>query len=106
MYLPAPVLQQARVRRLLDEAVAEPILACRASALLDDQVEPLELGQCRPQPLAWHEPLEQRHSEAASDDGGERRDLAHVGRETVESRLQGLLERGGDERSVAALNSV
>ena len=47
--------------RLADQTVAEPILACRTSALLDDQVEPLELGQRRPKPLRRQEPLQQRH---------------------------------------------
>ena len=103
----APALvEQARVRRFAHEAVTEAVLGRRPAPLLDDEVEPLQLRERGTQLLRRDEPLEQRQAEAAADDGRDRRDLAHVGREPVEPRLQRLLDRGGHGGSVAALDRV
>ena len=101
----APV-EQARVRRFAHEAVTEAVLRRRPAPLLDDEVEPLQLGQRGTQLLRRDEPLEQRLTEAATDDGRDRRHLAHVGCEPVEPRLERLLDCGGHGGSVAALDRV
>ena len=101
-----PLFEQARVRGLADEPVTEAVLRRRPAPLLDDEVEPLQLRERRTQVLGRDEPLEQRLAEAPSDDGRDRRHLAHVGREAGEPRLQRLLDRGRHRCGVAALDRV
>ena len=62
------MLQQAAVRDLLHEAVAEAVLGRGPAALLDDEVEPLQLRERRHDLLARQEPLQQRQAEGAADD--------------------------------------
>ena len=100
------LVEQARVRRFAHEAVTEAVLRRRPTPLLDDEVEPLQLRERRTQQLGRDEPLEQRLAEAATDDGRDRRHLAHVGCESVESRLERLLDCGRHCGTVAALDRI
>ena len=86
--------------------MAEAVFGCRPAPLLDDEVEPLKLGERGPQLLPRDEPLEQRHAEASADDGSDGGDLAHVWRETIEPRLQRLVDRRRDGGAVSTFNRV
>jgi hypothetical protein len=89
-------LQQAAVRHLLHQPVAEPVLRRRAAAQLDDQVEPHQLRQRRHHLLARQQPLEQRQAEAAADRTGDGHHLAGARRQAVEARLQRPLDHRRD----------
>ncbi len=106
MQVAPALLEQARVRRFLNEAVAEAVFRSWAAPLLHDEIEPLELGQGRPQPLRGDEPLEQRRSESPPDDGGNRRDLADVRRQTAEPGLERFLDRDRHGGAVAPLDRI
>ena len=93
-------VDEARVGDLLDEAVAEAVLGVRPAALLDDQVEPLQVGQCLHELVAVHEPLQQRQPERPPDDRGDREDVARLAVEAVEARLQRPLDDRGDGQLV------
>ena len=85
-------LDEARVRDLLHEPVAEAVLGRGAAPLLDDEVEPLQLGERRAQRLGGHDLLEQRHAERAADDRGDADHLPRLRLEPVEPRLERLLD--------------
>ena len=53
-------VDQAGVGDLLHQAVAKAVLRVRAAALLDDEVETLELRERLHQLVAGNEPLEER----------------------------------------------
>ncbi len=89
-------LDERAVGGLLHEPVPEAVLGRGSAPLLDDELEPLELGEGRQQPRPGEEPLEQGQAEGAPDHGGGRDQLARLGVEPVEPRLQRLLERGRD----------
>ena len=89
--LAAAGVGQHRVGRLLHEPVAEPVLRVRPAPLLDDQLEPLEIGERRGEPARVDEPLEQRDREPAADDRRHGGHLAGAGLEPVEARLENAL---------------
>ena len=94
--LPTARLDQTAVCDLLDEPMAEAVLRRRSAALLDDEVEPLQLGERRSELRLRDELLEQRHPERSADDG---RDVDHLPRlrlESVEPRLERLLDERRD----------
>jgi hypothetical protein len=91
---------EARVRDLLHEPVAEAIFRIGPSALLVDEVEALELGERRHQLLARNELLEQRDAEGPADDGRQRENFARRGVEPVEPRLEGPLDERRDRELV------
>ena len=74
--------------------MAEAVLADRPAALLDDQVESLEVGESPHELLARDDHLEELGAERASDHGRERQQLARFRVEAVEP----CLERALDER--------
>ena len=98
--LPPARLDERPVGDLLHEPVPEAVLGRGSAPLLDHELEPLELGERRPEPRPREEPLEQREAEGAPDHGGGREQLARVGVEPVEPRLQCLLD-GGRDRGLA-----
>ena len=53
-------LEQAPIRSLLHEPVPEAVLRCRATSLLHDELEALQLRQSRSHELARSDALEQR----------------------------------------------
>src|SRR2546421_12894216 len=67
--LAAAARYEPGVGDLLDEAVAEAVLRCGAAALLDDEVEALELGERGPKFLCGKDPFEQGGAEGAAHDG-------------------------------------
>src|SRR6185369_17458217 len=69
--LPPRRLDEARIRDLLDEPVAEAKLRVGAAAHLDDEVEALEVGERRLELVARHELLEELKAECPADHGGE-----------------------------------
>ncbi len=91
-------LEQARIRHLLHQPVAEAVLRGGPAAHLHDQVEPHQIRQRRHDLLARQEPLEQRQAEAAADRARDRHDLARARRQPVEPGLQRALHerRHGD----------
>ena len=94
----AAALEEAAVGDFPQEAVPEPVLGDGATSLLDDQIEPLQVGEDGAEPDVGSESLEERHRERATDDGGDADEVAGVGCEPVEPRLQRLLD-GRRERS-------
>ena len=106
MQVAAALVEQARVRRFADEAVPEAVLGRRPPPLFDDEVEPLQLRERGAQLLGRDEPFQQRQAEAAADDRRDRGDVADVGSEPVEPRLQRLLDRRRHGRAVAAFDRV
>ena len=94
--LAAVRLDQGVVRRFLHEPVPEAVLDGIASMLLDDQLEPLQLGQRREEQRAWQQALEQRDAEGPADHrrGGD--EFAGRVVEPVESRLKRPPECGRD----------
>ena len=100
------LLEEARVRGFLHQAVAEAVLGRRAPPFLDDEVESLQLGERRPEPVRRDEPLEERQAEAAADDRRDRRHVAHVRCEAVEACLQRLLNRRRNGAAVSSLDRV
>src|SRR5262249_57308326 len=61
-------VEEAAVRRLADEPVAEAVLGGRSSPLLDHEIVSLELGERGSQPLRGNESLHERGAERAADD--------------------------------------
>ncbi len=74
----------------------EAVLGSGSAPFLDDELQPLELGESRQQARSRKEPLEQRQAEGTPDHGGGRDQVAGLGVEPVEPRLEGFLNRGGD----------
>src|SRR6266508_5097384 len=90
------------------EPVTEAILGRGSGPFLDDELEPLELGEGRQQSRLGEKPLEQGQAEGMPDHGGGCDELARLGVEPVEPRLQRFLEGGRDrgfpdEREAAVL---
>jgi hypothetical protein len=93
-------VDQACVGDFLDEPVAEAVLRSRPPAGLEDEVEPLEIGEGVQELLVRHDALEQGKAERPADDGGDAEDLAGVGAEPVEPRLERSLDERRDRELV------
>jgi hypothetical protein len=106
MQLAALLLEQVPVGSFLRQPVPEAVLGRRATALLDDEIVPLELDERRPETLGRDEALEQRCAEGPPDHRGGRRHLASLWGEPVETGLQGVLDRDGHERPVSPLDEI
>ena len=92
VHLPSLAVQERPIRHLLHQSVAKAILWCRAAALFDDEIEPLEFGKRVDRLLSRDDLLEQREAKRAPDDGRVAQHLAGRGIEAVEARLERCLD--------------
>ena len=98
------VLQHARIRDLLHQAVAEPVLRRGPAPLLGDQVEPLELEHRGVGLLGADQLLQKLHPKRATDGGAQRGHLAGRRGEASQPRLKGGLN-GDRHRHVVPLDA-